>query len=161
MLISYGWLQHKKTKVRKEVKRQLLAGKADDELVLLKFSLEASKTELRWEHSREFEYQGQMYDIVRTEQRGDSVIYHCCWDREETQLNAAIKTLVSRILHKDVEHNSQQERLFSFLKSLYHAGMSEWHLPCLAECVSGFPANPVVFPPHPTLSPPIPPPEMV
>jgi len=161
VLISYGWLQHQKTRVHKEVKRQLLAGKADEELVLLRFSQEETKTQLRWEHSREFEYQGQMYDIVRTEQRGDTILYYCWWDREETALNNEITRLTANVLNNNPEQQSQQERLFSFLKTLYNSCIAGWHLFLIIECTERITADPNVYQPRPTLSPPAPPPEMV
>ena len=37
---TYSWLQYKKATVKKEVKKQLIAGKTKDELVLLIFTEE-------------------------------------------------------------------------------------------------------------------------
>lgn len=40
----------------------------------------------RWEHAREFSYQGRMFDVVRREEKGDTLKLWCYWDAEETSL---------------------------------------------------------------------------
>lgn len=41
---------------------------------------------LHWVHSREFSYQGRMFDVVRQDERGDTLELWCYWDAEETRL---------------------------------------------------------------------------
>ncbi len=83
----YGWIQIRKVQVRKEV-REIISGEAGkEELVLLRFSLEEAAGLLRWEHPGEFEFGGEMYDVVERRVTGDSVCYWCWWDRKETDLN--------------------------------------------------------------------------
>ncbi|QGY45197.1 hypothetical protein GM418_16405 [Maribellus comscasis] len=90
----YLWLQQKKLVVKTQVKTQVLNKKKEGERkILLKFTLEETKTKLRWEHSGEFEYNEQMYDIIRTKTVGDSVYYWCWWDKEETELNRKLEKL--------------------------------------------------------------------
>lgn len=69
VLGGYSWLQYQKAEVRKEVERQKERGFAEEDLVLLRFSYSETKHLLRWEHAAEFEYLGQMYDIVRSEEK--------------------------------------------------------------------------------------------
>ncbi len=45
------------------VKTRILAGVGKNQMVRLSFTALATKTQLRWEHSKEFEYKGEMYDI--------------------------------------------------------------------------------------------------
>lgn len=160
VLVVYGWLQYQQTMVRKEVKRQIIAGKDDSELVLLKFTPEESKTKLRWKHSREFEYQGQMYDIVRTIPKKDTISYYCWWDREESGLNQQIRQLVANALEKSPSNQESKERLTQFFKSLYFFEMPSW--PVIAPIAE---TNQVVFSRQlflpPALIPPlVPPPEL-
>ncbi|MFW6129265.1 MAG: hypothetical protein ACOC6P_03345 [Candidatus Aminicenantaceae bacterium] len=93
MLVTFTWLQHKKTIVKKEVKRQIKEGIDKDEIVLLTFTKEETQTKLRWEHPREFEYNHRMYDIVKSMTEGDTVYYWCWYDHEETMLNRRLKEL--------------------------------------------------------------------
>ncbi len=124
---TYSWLQFKKATVKKEVKKQLVAGKTKDELILLIFTKEEAQTKLHWEHSGEFEYNNQMYDVVETEISGDSILYWCWLDNEETKLNQQIKNLVEQILVNDQQNRENQKRLITFYKSLYHSRQFAWH----------------------------------
>lgn len=160
MLVGYGWLQYEKMLVRKAVKRQLLAGMENTDLVFLKFTQEGAQTLLRWEHAHEFEYQGQMYDIVRSETLGDSIFYHCYWDRAESKLNQQIKSLVAQTLEKDPVNQENQLKLIHFYKSLYpcEAPNGLW----IASDFEPTPPHPVIASPTPRAPqpPPLPPPEL-
>jgi len=91
-----AWLQVEKAMVKKEVRRHIISGIDKDGLVLLEFSRTETEPLLRWEHSREFEYDGQMYDIVDSWVVGDTVYYRCFWDRAETRLNEQLRKLAVR-----------------------------------------------------------------
>lgn len=119
LLVSYGWLHYQKNLVRKAVKSQMIAGLDENALVLLKFTEADSKRLLHWEHAQEFEYQGQMYDVVRTETRGDTIYYRCWLDSRESELNQQLKQLVASTLEKDPTNQENQKRLTHFYKSLY------------------------------------------
>ena len=73
----------------------MLAGVDRSELVLLQFSKTDTKTLLQWEHDTEFEFQGQMFDVMEVSEKGDSVTYVCWPDKEETHLNQQLAQLVS------------------------------------------------------------------
>ena len=141
--------------VRKTVKRQLIAGMNPDELVLLKFTPEAAKTALHWEHSREFEYQGQMFDVVKTETRGDTIFYHCWRDHAETELNQKIQALVANALHNNPQHQENQARLSCFFKSLFCIEVPFWQMLEVApESPRCHLDAPIVAPPGAPLVPP-------
>jgi len=86
---------------------------------LLKFTKEEAESKLRWEHSREFEYNGQMYDVVEKQEQGDTTYYYCWWDHEETKLNLQLSELVANAMGKNPLNKDKQERLTNFLKNLY------------------------------------------
>ena len=93
---SLTWLNLERSIVKKAVDRHIVAGVEESDLVLLEFSREETGTLLRWEHAREFEYDGQMYDVVETWAVGDTVFFRCWWDREETALNNRMRALALR-----------------------------------------------------------------
>lgn len=95
---SFIGMNIQKAIVRRTVDRHILAGIEGSDLVVLQFSRSESQTLLRWEHPREFEYDGQMYDIVETWTVGDTIYYRCWWDREETALNSRMRLLALRAL---------------------------------------------------------------
>ncbi len=156
---TFSWLQFKKAAVKNQVKTELIAGKIKEDLILLKFTEEEAQTKLHWKHSGEFEYNNQMYDIVESEINGDSILYWCWLDDEETKLNQQIKKLVSQILVNDQQNRENQKRLITFYKSLYHSEQFAWH----ALIKQDEPKSDVYAISWLTLSfpPPVPPPKMV
>ncbi|PQJ78994.1 hypothetical protein [Polaribacter porphyrae] len=91
-----------------------------EELVLLKFSEEEAMKELKWKHSKEFEYKGEMYDIVKTEKIGNIIHYWCWWDHEETRLNRELTELVTNLFNDSPQKAQKENQLISFYNSLYY-----------------------------------------
>ncbi len=104
----------------------MIAGMDEAELVLLKFTKEETQTKLRWEHSKEFEYDGQMYDIVSKEVKGDSIFYRVWWDHEETKLNKQLVKLVTSAMDQDEENQRNQKNLHHYFWSLFCTKTFEW-----------------------------------
>ncbi|MEX0813923.1 MAG: hypothetical protein WD048_17015 [Chitinophagales bacterium] len=113
---TYLWLQYQKKMVKKSVKWKMIDGIDKSELVYFKFSKADSANVLNWKHSREFEYNGQMYDIVERENRGDSLFYWCWWDHEETKLNKALTQLIQKEYDDNPQRNEKRERLMDIYK---------------------------------------------
>lgn len=116
---TYTWLKMEKRKVKKTIKWRMIDGMDKSELVLLKFTKEEAEAELEWEHSREFEYNGQMYDVVEKNEVGDTTYYYCWWDHEETKLNRQLSELVANAMGKNPLNKEKQERLTNFIKNLF------------------------------------------
>lgn len=117
-------LQHHKHEVRRKIKWQVVNGIDKTELTLLKFTNAETQTQLRWEHSKEFEYNDQMYDIVKTEKCGDTTYYWCFWDNKETLLNKQIDSMLALMLGGDAQQKNQQNQLDHFYKSLFFESTS-------------------------------------
>ena len=90
-----------------------------DEQLLWKFSTEDAKLKLDWEHSREFEYKGEMYDVLRSETKGDSIWYWCYWDRKETKLWKELNVLLVNLMGPGQQNKNEGRQLNDFFKSLY------------------------------------------
>ena len=118
---TYTWLQYQKHQTKEMVKRHILTQVDKNELVTLTFSTAETATELRWEHDSEFEYKGQMYDIVETQINGDSISYICWWDHQETALNLQLQQIVEKTFGNDPQNHQKQDDLTNFYKSLYFA----------------------------------------
>jgi len=113
-----------KKQIKRTIKRKIIAGIDKDELVLLKFTEKEKETQLRWEHSKEFEYQGEMYDITASQTVGDTTYFWCWWDFEETKLNKQLGHLVAGFLDNNSENQDRQIKLFDFLNSIFY---TEFH----------------------------------
>lgn len=122
---TYSWLTYKKTLIKKEVKKQLIMGIEKDNLVKLGFRLDEVNSKVRWEHSKEFEFQGQMFDIVTKEVVADSIYYLCWPDHEETVLNNKLYKLASDNFSNDKESKDRQKRLSDFSFNLFPPASSE------------------------------------
>ncbi len=114
------FLQLQKKQIKREVKWKMIAGLDKEELFLLKFTEEESQTELRWEHSKEFEYKGEMYDIVEKSIEGDTIYYWCWWDHEETNLNKQLDGLLANVLGNNPLRQEKKRQLADFFKKLFY-----------------------------------------
>lgn len=156
---TFLWLQHQKVIVKKEVKHRIIAGIDRTELELLTFHKKDTLVKLRWEHSKEFEYSGEMYDIVERQTRGDSIHYWCWWDYEETQLNQELDNIVHKAFNQNPQKQNKEKQLISFYKSLYHNSAEKWSIDInVRNCI-----HPVIYQEHYksiTFSPLSPPPKL-
>jgi hypothetical protein len=110
-------LHFQRKAVRKQVKNRILEGIPNSEFTLIKISPESKN--IRWKHSKEFEFKGEMYDVVRTEKHGDTTYYYCWWDNQETLLNQKLNENISMELGQNATNKSTKNKLISFYKSLY------------------------------------------
>ena len=125
--VPFLYIHYQKKKVRKEVKEMIISGLKRDQLTVLTFSLEETKTLLDWQHSREFMYKDEMYDIVETEDQGDSVSYWCWHDREETHLHKKLDDLVTQSMAGDPQNREKQQKISNYLKIHYLPSGYDWN----------------------------------
>jgi len=118
-------LQYQKKLVKSEMKLKLIAEIDKGELVLLKFTENEKNNWIKWEHSKEFEYKGEMYDIVESEVKGDTTYYWCWPDCEETKLNIQLDQLVSFAWGNNPDNQENQKRLSKFIEHLYFSEPTE------------------------------------
>ncbi len=112
--------QIQKLNIKKTVAEIIDNGIEKENLILLKFSYADSKSKLRWEHSREFEYKNQMYDIVEVEYTEDSIIYWCWHDKEETEINNQLRTMAKIVLPNNIKDDHKDTKSQKNLgKNLY------------------------------------------
>jgi len=123
---SIAWYQLQKKEIRKEVKQKIKAGMTKEELVILTFLSSFVKQSLRWENAGEFEYNGQMYDVVKTEIHGDTIHFWCFLDHKESALTTRIKELIAKITGNHPQNRENQKRLITFLKTFYLPDHFAW-----------------------------------
>ncbi|MBE0638498.1 MAG: hypothetical protein IH598_08260 [Bacteroidales bacterium] len=116
---TFTWLHVKRQLVKKEVKWKMIAGLDRDELVVLRFTKEETLNLLNWKHSKEFEFNGEMYDIVETVAIEDSVFYYCWWDHEETHLNKKLNSLLAHAAGQNEQSKDRLNKICQFFKGLY------------------------------------------
>lgn len=126
--LSYTGIYIYKKKIKREIKWRMIAGLERSELVELKFANAQLDSELRWEHSKEFEYCGQMYDVASKIVIGDTTTFYCWWDHEETALNKKLKSLVQLAMgqRQPDQNTNQQTQLRLFMSTLFYSSPLEW-----------------------------------
>ncbi|WP_375580284.1 hypothetical protein ABWH96_04395 [Marivirga tractuosa] len=125
-MVTYLWLKHQKKQVKHEVKWKIIEGIDKSELVLIHLSKNEAAEKLDWEHSREFEFEGEMYDVVEFEETADSVKYWCWWDYEETSLNKNLAEVVNNLLGNHPDKKEKEQKLISFYQSLFSEKVFQW-----------------------------------
>jgi hypothetical protein len=146
----------RKQAIKEAVKERILAGVGQNELVQLTFSLQAIDSELKWEHSKEFEYKGEMYDVVKSEQWADSITYWCIHDKAETEINRQLDQLTAQESGKDPQHKAALGNFFDFLKSLFCTEQPTVVPPAIASTVNHFSYQFSLYPIYPSLDSPPP-----
>ena len=79
-------------KVKKEMKKQIIAGMDLNKTELIKLTQEqiaGSYNGFRFIEDHEFQYAGKMFDIVKRENRNDTVYFYCINDKKEEALIAS------------------------------------------------------------------------
>lgn len=104
----------------------MIAGIDKKELVYFEFSTQEIKTKLRWEHSKEFEYQNQMYDVVEKKIVNGKTQLWCWLDSEETILNQKLQKLLTSVFSHDTKSKDKENQVFSFYKTLYFQEVFDW-----------------------------------
>lgn len=123
---TVSWLNYQKKKVKHHFKQEIIASIEKNELVNFTFTLKEAETKLNWEHSKEFEYNNSMYDIVEADTTNNIITYWCWWDSEETELNKKLKKLLANFLGEDTEDKKTKTQFAQFYQSLYHTKNIPW-----------------------------------
>lgn len=156
---TYYLLQHQKHCVRREVKKRIIAQTDSSAYVRLCFHTKKDAHKLRWEHAKEFEYQGEMYDIVYKTVRGDSIYYWCWWDRAETALNQQLASLLLVAWQHSPKHKHTKASFFDFYKKLFFQDCSHFAATFFPKEKAMYPREYSVSRPNPSEKPFTPPPE--
>lgn len=84
-MAGYHLLYHYRiTEAKLEMRQALLRANIEG-VSTLSFS-RAELASLEWEDASEFRYQGEMYDVLNVEKKGDSVLIRCLSDEKESAL---------------------------------------------------------------------------
>lgn len=105
-------------KLKKSVKKTIAEHIDRSLLVRLSFNKDEI-TKLQWEHSKEFEYNSEMYDIVHKEIKSDSVVYWCWLDNEETNLEKSLNNLIAKSLGESQNDKPSKDIIKQLIKKTF------------------------------------------
>ena len=80
-------------------------------LIFNKNDIQEGKIDFRWIHSREFKYNGDMYDIVKKEETDKQLFFYCINDTKEKKLEEEFEKRV----HKNSLENKQRPASNNFV----------------------------------------------
>lgn len=113
---AFSLLQFQKYQIKADTKAAIKKGLAPEELMLLTFAKDKAPGLLHWKHDWEFEYDGQMYDVVKKYDKGDSLSYLVFWDYEETKVKRKLSRLISNVAKPFVHSRDSTNITFFKLK---------------------------------------------
>lgn len=114
-------VEEHRVQVKKEIKQRLASVAKLRNLVTIKVDSEEKSRQLNWHDSREFEYCGEMYDVIKTVVKGTSTYYTCWLDHEETELNKKLDELVADALGNSTKHRQSKTKLLELFELFYVA----------------------------------------
>ncbi|MCW8805692.1 MAG: hypothetical protein OQK56_04465 [Ignavibacteriaceae bacterium] len=86
-------------------------------LIFNKEDIQKGKIDFKWIHTREFKYNGIMYDIVNQEETDEQLIVHCINDTKEKKLEEEFE--------KKVQKNSFEDKNLPANKNIVNVLLSE------------------------------------
>lgn len=126
--ISYSVIQIEKYYVKKEIKKFLETGLKESEMTMLKFSKKNINKEIKWFHSKEFEFNENMYDVIKSEETSDSIFFWCWLDNEETQLNLKLNKMADNALNSNGKTTASERQLQRIINSYYYLESNPFNL---------------------------------
>lgn len=115
-----------KIEIQNEVEELINSGIDAKDLTLLSFT-QKELSQLNWKDAKEFEYKGEMYDIVEREQKGNTTLFWCWKDEKETNHNAKLHEILRR-LFGDSLHQKNQKHAGKFFNLIYCFDQKETHV---------------------------------
>lgn len=137
-IFPFAYLKMERKAIKKSIKHKIIAGIDKEELVLLVFNKDKVDQQVKWKHSKEFQYKGEMYDIVEKEIIGNEIHYWVWWDKEETALNQKLTNLVRQNFAQNPCQNSKNQVITHFFKTLYLSEKPTMQLAVLKSEINHF-----------------------
>ena len=116
------YLQHEKGMAKAAMSHYLKSYEKHDpvEIIIHKDEIDSK---LVWEHEREFELGGEMYDVISSQIMGDSIFYQCLHDAKETSINKRILSFIKNYL-KDEAGGDASLIVYSDIFKVLHPPIS-------------------------------------
>ena len=107
-------------KHRHEIKSGFLRELPESLLMIIRVPyFQPESVPLEFEHAEEFKLNGEMYDIVRTEIRNDTIYYFTFHDTKESSLYRSLSAAVHHQTSQDQASNPRLQLLLSLGQFLY------------------------------------------
>jgi hypothetical protein len=115
----YLSFEFERLSIRHEVRTKIKSAVQKSELDLLVFHKNDLNKDIKWKHDEEFEWQGEMYDIIYKETDEDSLYYWCWADYEESELNQEMQNWIAHLLHDSPDSQKRNQTIKYNYKNLF------------------------------------------
>ena len=92
-IIQFGMFELFRADYRAEAARIIGAGVPQHRQVVLSFD-KNEFSRIEWKDDDEFRFEGKLFDVIRTEIKGDSVYVYCVYDEDDTFLYVVLDNLI-------------------------------------------------------------------
>jgi predicted RNase H-related nuclease YkuK (DUF458 family) len=104
------FLQYAQDQHQSDTYAALENGSKDQELILLVFT-DQELTHIKWEHDKEFEWNGEMYDVVSEEERDGQKAFWCWKDHKDTRINKQRESLALNAMSNHPDEDGTEAQL--------------------------------------------------
>ncbi|MCX6232259.1 MAG: hypothetical protein NTZ33_12030 [Bacteroidetes bacterium] len=110
----YIWFSVQQFRIQREIEVSIIKELKDKDLILIEVA-NNQKSEIRWiEPDKEFDLNGEMYDVVRIKFQKDRISYYCINDVKEEELIAKFKNTHNK--KKEIDKNIKYVFNFQFFQ---------------------------------------------
>jgi hypothetical protein len=107
---GYLFLQYSQEQHQSDIHAALENGSKDHELIFLVFT-DQELTQLKWKHDKEFEWNGEMYDVVSVEERDGQKAFWCWKDHKDTRINNQRESLALKAMSNHPDEDDTEAPL--------------------------------------------------
>lgn len=113
-------LKIKKNEIKRTIKEVILEKTPEKQLEILEFSFDELKN-LNWKEKREFELNGEMYDVLKSDTLNSKIKLITFKDKEETKLIANFKSFLNDKLSDKINKivNSKSFNFDGFTQNIF------------------------------------------
>lgn len=100
--------------IRKEVKSLVLSELPKEKLEKITFQLNSDNyKKLYWENSHEFKWKGNLYDVIKQEQRDEYITFYCLQDKNEDAILSQLDNHIQKHIKSDTKKEKHQKNQIS------------------------------------------------
>lgn len=120
VIVVYIFLNYQKIQIKRNVEKQINSNIHKEQLTLIKINKNRS-SQIKWINKKEFKYNEQMYDVVKTEYKNDTTYLWCWKDDEETSVNQKLAHISFFAFSGiPVSDNTLHQLLLNFLNAFFY-----------------------------------------
>ena len=116
--LGFMILKFQKRLIRNSVKELVYSGLSNSQLSRIVVNTSDSDY-LLWHHHDEFEFHGNMYDLISIESSKDSIVYLCFLDEKESAINIYIDQQAKSIWSHSPFANDFETKLVDFIQKVF------------------------------------------